>query len=303
VLIRSIPSEAAIGLYIIVVLYKRDLSASATCQSLLNQISTAPRDIIVVYDNSPTSDLGPIPDAWKVVIDPDNAGLAKAYNYAISQAKSKDYHWVLLLDQDTDLPSNFLVTTHEILALTDPNSDVVAVVPIVKCGNRQVSPMLPLLGREIPFKMRNVIEAKWLTAINSGTCLRVNFIESVGGFCTNFWLDYLDHWLFKMINNKGKSVYVSHVVLEHDLSVANMNRGVTAQRYKNVLAAERRFTNNFLPPLWRFVLVPRLLARALKHLILTHDKQLGRLMVGAAITQFVYLIRSLRPKSPGVGSH
>jgi GT2 family glycosyltransferase len=300
VLISSIRPEAAISLYIIVVLYERSLSASATCRSLLNQISPTPQDIIVLYDNSPISDLGPIPNSWEVVTDHDNGGLANAYNYAITQAKSKSYRWVLLLDQDTDLPSDFLVATHEILALTDPNNDIVAVVPIVKCDNRQVSPMVPLLGREIPFKKHSVVEQKWLTAINSGTCLRVSFIEGIGGFCKTFWLDYLDHWLFKVINNNGKHVYVSHMQLQHDLSVANMNSGLTAQRYKNVLAAERCFTNHFLPLPWRLVLVPRLLARGLKHLILTHDKQLGRLMFGAAVTQFYYVTRSLLPKSPTV---
>lgn len=299
-LISSIPSEAAINIYIIVVLYNRGLSASATCKSLLNQISLTPQDTVVVYDNSPTSDLGPMPNSWRVVMDPDNGGLAKAYNYAISQAKSKGYRWVLLLDQDTDLPGNFLAATREILSLTDPNNDIVAVVPIVKCGNRQVSPMLPLLGREIPYKLQNAVETRWLTAINSGTCLRLDFIESVGGFCSSFWLDFLDHWLFRIINDNRKSVYVSHLELQHDLSVANMNNSLSVQRYKNVLAAERRFTNNFLPPLWRFVLVPRLLARALKHLILTHDKRLGFLMIGAAAAQLVSLIRSLRPTARSV---
>ena len=300
VLISSIPSEAAINIYIIVVLYKRGLSASATCKSLLNQSSLTPQDTVVVYDNSPTSDLGSVPSSWRVVMDPDNGGLAKAYNYAISQAKSKGYRWVLLLDQDTDLPGNFLAATREILSLTDSNNDIVAIVPIVKCGDRQVSPMLPLLGREIPYKLQNAVEPRWLTAINSGTCLRIDFIESVGGFCNDFWLDFLDHWLFRIINDNGKCVYVSEVELQHDLSVANMNNGLSVQRYKNVLAAERRFTNNFLPPLWRFVLVPRLLARALKHLILTHDKRLGFSMIGAAAAQLFSLIRSLWPTPRGV---
>jgi GT2 family glycosyltransferase len=289
----SIRSE--VSLYVVVVLYERGLSTSATCRSLLNQIAPPAQDEIVLYDNSPRSDLESVPDRWQVVIDPTNGGLSKAYNYALSQAKSNGCRWLLLLDQDTNLPANFLASIHESIALTRLNSDIVAIVPVVQVGSRQVSPVLPRLGREIPFRMRGVVENKWLTAINSGACLRVEFIESIGGFCNNFWLDYLDHWLFKVINNNGKSVFVSHMVLQHDLSVANMNSGgLSVQRYKNVLAAERRFTNNFLPPLWRFILVPRLLARAVKHLVLTHNKRLGCLMVGAAATQLLALIRICR---------
>ncbi len=157
--------------------------------------------------------------------------------------------------------------------------------------------MLPLLGREVPFDRRNVVESHWLTAINSGTCLSVDFIEGIGGFSKIFWLDYLDHWLFKMINSRCKSVYVSDVVLQHDLSVSNMNAGLTVERYRNVLIAERRFTNDHLPLLWRVVLVPRLLARALKHLILTSNKRLGALMVIAAAEQILSLTRMRRPSS------
>jgi GT2 family glycosyltransferase len=300
VLVTGIQPEAAINLYIIVVLYQRSISASATCQALLRQVALSSQDIILVYDNSPISNLGPIPDSWNVVIDADNGGLAKAYNYAISEAKSANCRWVLLLDQDSELPGDFLSSTHESLSVTDFNHDIVAVVPIVKCGNRQISPMIPLLGREIPFKMQNVVESKWLTAINSGTCLRVDFIEGVGGFCKDFWLDYLDYWLFKIINNNGKSVYVTHDVLQHDLSVANMNNGISEERYNNVLTAERQFTNKFLPPLSRLVLVPRLVVRGLKHLILTKDKRLSYLMVRSAASQSLTLLRSFRPRPPGI---
>lgn len=287
--ISNFHAEQPISLYVIIVLYKCDIATSATCQSLLKQIGLEQQDIFVVYDNSPSANLGSTPKGWQVVLDPNNGGLLTAYNYAFSQARSKGCHWVLLLDQDTDLPANFVVTVHENLALMQSKTDVVAIIPIVKAGDRQVSPMLPRLGRETSYALRNVVESNWLTAINSGTCLRVDFIEGVGGFCKDFWLDYLDHWLFKTINSSRKCVYVTDVVLQHDLSVANMNSGLSVQRYKNVLLAERRFTNNYLPPIWRFVLIPRLLGRALKHLIMTRDKRLGCLMVVAAAAQLVSL--------------
>jgi hypothetical protein len=284
-------SERPIDLCVIVVLYNCAINTSSTCRSLLQQIVVEPNDTFIIYDNSPSSNLGPTPKGWEVVIDPTNGGLFTAYSYAVSKARSKGCRWVLLLDQDTDLPANFLDTVHEDLALMQAETDVVAIVPIVKAGNRQVSPMLPRLGREIPFDSRSVVEASWLWAINSGTCLRVDFIDSIGGFSNAFWLDFLDHWLFKMINNRRKRVYVGRLVLQHDLSVSNMNIGVTVNRYKNVLTAEREFTNHYLPPLWGCVLVPRLLARAFRHLIMTRNKRLGLLMVAAAGAQLHSLLK------------
>jgi Glycosyl transferase family 2 len=281
-----------IGVCIVVVVYRRAISDSATCLSLCNQGLKDSRDVFLVYDNSPRSNLGPVPIGWEVVLDSSNGGLFAAYSYAVTRAKAAGCPWVLLLDQDTELPPDFLSSVHESLALAHEKTDVVAIVPIVKAGNRQLSPMLPRLGWESPFALRDVVETNWLMAINSGTCLRVDFIESIGGFSKAFWLDYLDHWLFKMIHNMRKGVYVGSSVLQHELSVANMNRGLTVQRYKNVLSAERQFTNCYLPLLWRWALVPRILARALKHLVITRNKRLGLLMVAGAAMQTATLVRN-----------
>jgi hypothetical protein len=203
----------------------------------------------------------------------------------------------LLLDQDTSLPSNFLSGIHENLQHMQAHPLVVAIIPIIKAGDRQVSPMCPKLGRETVFEQRNVVMAEWLTAINSGTSIRVEFLEEVGGFCEDFWLDYLDHWLFKMISNMRKSVYVGDVVLHHDLSVANMS-SVSVERYENVLAAELRFANRYLPVSWRMVVVPRLLARAIKHLVTISERQLAASMASAAVAQAGYLCR-LKPPTWG----
>jgi GT2 family glycosyltransferase len=284
-----------IDLCVVVVLYNRTMNTSVTCRSLLQQTFIEPKDTFIIYDNSPSSNLGSsTPQGWEIVVDPSNGGLFTAYTYAVSRARSIGCPWVLLLDQDTELPSNFLVTVHEDLALMQAETDVVAIVPLVKAGNRQVSPMRPRLGREIPFDRRSVVEASWLWAINSGTCLRVDFIDSIGGFSNAFWLDFLDHWLFKMINNSRKRVYVSKLILQHELSVSNMDSGLTVERYKNVLRAEREFTNHYLPKLWRYVLIPRLLARASKHLIMTRNKRLGLLMVAAAAAQAHFLTKKWR---------
>jgi GT2 family glycosyltransferase len=294
-----------LGIFIVVVLYQRALDASPTCVSLLDQTFVGPRDVVLVYDNSAVSNLGPVPFGWEVVKDSSNGGLVAAYSCAVSRAKSAGCPWILLLDQDTQLPRSFFSSLHENVSRTREAPDVVAIVPIIMAGKRQVSPMIPRLGRENPFLLRDVIETNWLMAINSGACIRVDFIEGIGGFAKEYWLDFLDHWLFKMVHSKRKSVYVSGVVLQHELSVANMNNGLTVPRYRNVLSAERHFTNNHLPWPWRLVLALRLIARASKHLVVTRDKQLGLLMIAGAGAQMKALLRdcwvAIRPASAEPG--
>jgi hypothetical protein len=69
---------------------------------------------------------------------------------------------------------------------------------------------------------------------------------------------------------------------------------MSVERYQNILTAERRFTNGYLPPLWRLVLVPRLLARAVKHLMLTDDKRLAGCMANAALVQLASMLKGPR---------
>jgi glycosyltransferase involved in cell wall biosynthesis len=293
---RFLRSEAGVestALYIVVVLYNRSIDDSPTCADLLKQDCPGQRNIFLVYDNSACSKIGSVPEGWNVHLDPSNGGLSRAYNFAVAQAKALSCKWILLLDQDSNLPRNFLAGIHDSLLGMQAHPEVVAIIPIVKAGDRQVSPMYPRPGRESSFNRRNVVTSEWLTAINSGTCVRNDFIDEIGGFCDDFWLDYLDYWLFKMINNARKSVYVGDIVLEHDLSVANMN-GVSVARYKSVLAAELRFTNGYLPLFWRMIIVPRLLARAIKHLLLTRDKRIAASMAMAAVAQVGYLCRFRR---------
>jgi GT2 family glycosyltransferase len=282
-------------LFVVVVLYKCAVSESQTCLSLLSQIDSDHRDVFLVYDNSPGSGSCSIPAGWQYCHDEANGGLVRAYNYALSQAKLGGCPWLLLLDQDSRLPPDFLARVRVSMIEMEPNADVVALVPIVVANSRQLSPIIPKLGREKFYDRRRFVESDWVMAINSGTCVRVRFIDDLGGFSADFWLDYLDHWLFRMIAIRGKSVYVTDSVIQHELSVADMNHSMmSVERYQNILTAERRFTNGYLPPLWRLVLVPRLLARAVKHLMLTDDKRLAGCMANAALVQLASMLKGPR---------
>jgi GT2 family glycosyltransferase len=274
-----------VEVFVVVVLYKCAVGESLTCISLMNQMQANARDAVLLYDNSPAPDPHSIPAGWDYRHDPGNGGLAQAYNDAVARAQSAGYGWMLLLDQDSRLPPDFLVGVRNSMRAMDSRNDVVALVPIVESNSRQLSPLIPKPAWEKPYGRRNLVESDWLMAINSGTCVRVAFIEELGGFSKDFWLDYLDHWLFKMIAVHGRSIYVMDAVIQHELSVTDMNRGMSVERYSNILAAELHFANEFLPLSWRLALVPRLLARALKHLIATSDKRLAARMAIAACTQ------------------
>jgi len=270
----------------VIVLYKCTIAQSSTCISMRTQDSYDNGAVCcLIYDNSPIGSSDDLPLGWIYVSDPTNKGLSAAYNHAISQAKHSGAQWLLLLDQDSRLPKNFMANLQSEIAACHKRSEIAAIVPIVFSNLRQVSPFLPKLGFDRPYNLSRSITSEWIAAINSATCIRTSFLESIGGFCTEFWLDYLDHWLFRKIYDNGHSVFVGEMRIEHSLSVANFNQGLEASRYKNVLAAEMAFTNRCLPAYWRPILAMRLIARAIKHALFTRDKRIALLIIRAALEE------------------
>src|ERR1700722_11755188 len=95
----------------IVVLYKQAPAESHALSSFFRILNERPQMAghfsLVVYDNSPHSH--EVADTFPVdyVHDPSNGGLAAAYNYALGRAEGAGYEWLLLLDQDTTLTSEF----------------------------------------------------------------------------------------------------------------------------------------------------------------------------------------------------
>jgi GT2 family glycosyltransferase len=278
----------------LIVLYERSVIESSTCISIQDQ-DTYDRDSFnyLVYDNSPVAHSGGIPTEWMYVNDPTNQGLYGAYSYANRRCADLGADWLLLLDQDSTLPSNFMKNLLLDVALCE-SQFIAAIVPLVISKGRQVSPFLPRFGFDRPYGLTHSTTSQWVGAINSAACIRVSFVNSIGGFSDDFWLDYLDHWLFRRIYDTSHSVFVSEMRVDHCLSVADFNNGLEVDRYKNVLAAERIFTNKYLPPLWRPILALRLAARACKHMIRTTNKRIAFLMMKASLQQ----VRSIFDRIP-----
>lgn len=271
-------------LLIVTVLYKCSLSNSATLVSLAEQKLPPGRACYLLYDNSPAPAYPKLLPHWLYVSDPSNGGLSRAYNCALAEARRQRCAWLLLLDQDSTLSQDFLDCL--LMAIdTQETDDVVAVAPRVKMGNRQLSPLKPGILRTRPIEVQNAVVQGWLLGVNSGLAVKAEFIDSIGGFSHEFWLDYLDHWLFRKIYESGQKVFVSSSTIQHNLSVTNLNEGMTIDRYQNILDAEIYFTNHHLEKSWQLALPFRFVARSIKHLFRTRNRMFSRMMLSAARKQ------------------
>jgi GT2 family glycosyltransferase len=220
---------------------------------------------LLIYDNSPAAAV-PRPEAWEGVAltyrhDSRNLGLAVAYNMALQEAAASGRQWLLLLDQDTHLNAGFLDTLLDRLAASA--DAVCALVPKLRQGKAILSPTRVMQMREQPVKadFEGVCEER-VTALNSGACLRVATLEEIGGFPLQYPLDYLDHAVFFRLQQTGGKVQVIKSVLEHHLSLLNLNEEMSLDRYTKMLAAERRFVRESSSVRGEWILRLRLLKRS-----------------------------------------
>ena len=247
----------------VVVVYNCEFSESDSVSSLFQILNENPelakRFSVVLYDNSaqPQSPVSPPDFPTHYVHDPSNGGLATAYNLALARAESEEREWLLLLDQDTTLTREFISELVETAETLRTRPEVAAIVPKLLVHGNVHSPAIPFTDQmrrqflrptqALTHDVVGVLPQR-LCAYNSGSTLRVAALRSIGGFPTEFWLDFLDHAVFHAFIVHGYRVYVMLAMLAHDSSYSDLGT-VPLWRMHNILMAQSLYMKrrgNFL---------------------------------------------------------
>jgi hypothetical protein len=270
----------------VVVRYQMPLSESPTLQGLCDAFSSQP-DLargytVMIWDNSPEASVDPhlsIPFLYQH--SKVNCGVSGAYNGAMEYALEHGYPWLLLLDQDTKITHEFLLTmlrySHDLL----PRQEIAAIAPTVLTGRIVVSPhrqLFSLKGRlQYPAGELGIAPGE-AAAINSGCIMRVAALQAIGGFSTDFWLDYSDYYVFHQFFVHGMKVWrAADVELEHDLSVMDYDLLMTPSRYRNLSDAETAFYDLYKGRIGNAGHAVRLLARAIKQRMKFDNPEFSRI--------------------------
>ena len=253
----------------VVVLYKRRPERSETINSLaavFEKNAELLRSIrVVIWDNSPTSiDPQDLPFACDYKHAGRNVGTSGAYNKAMEFADAQGSPWLLLLDQDTSVSSEFLPRMLEYSYLLEDSPEIGSVVPFIYSHTQLVSPRLLLnfnRTRQIPLTLHGICR-KRAFAINSTTLVRVAALKEIGGYSEEFWLDLSDVYAFQAMYLNGRYMYVAaDLVLQHSLSGMDYDKEMTYERYRNFLAAEGAFVDLYSSPLEQAAQLFRLFIR------------------------------------------
>ncbi len=228
-----------------IVLYKLAPAESISFQTLQTaheQVNNGQLQMkIFFYDNTPGGqDPGVLPEGAQYEAAPENRGLAEAYNRALEIAQAEGFEWLLTLDQDSVLPSNFLSGLAEGVAGVRDNPRVAAVVPQIMGEGRMLSPnyfLFSTLPRFFP-KGFIGISPRATYAFNSASTLRVRTLREVGGYSPWFWLDNSDACMFRQLHLHSKQVFVAgNIQVEHEFSMFNIKERVSLERYQNIVDA------------------------------------------------------------------
>lgn len=257
----------------VIVLYEQQLEESLTFQSFQSlSLGVAEQPLLLVYDNS-SAPLTHVPSNIIYFHDPRNIGVQPAYEYARSYAETHEYPYLLLLDQDSWITSELW---RDYLAAIYSPAPPTAIVPRVYDQETLISPFYTtsLFSRSSK-SVQPGVYTSGITAISSGCLLSTSFISKQGGFSDEFPLDYLDHWLFYLLEKEAQPVLVLATLLKHQLSVQNYNT-ISVERYHSISQAERHFYQTYRPELFP-TYQRHLYKRLLKQILTVKNKRIAKM--------------------------
>jgi GT2 family glycosyltransferase len=249
------PAGRIFKLFAVVVLYKlkpNESIAFTTLQDAIyeSQLSHANFGILL-YDNTPGGqDIGPVPAEVQYRADPNNSGLATAYNYALEIAEEKGFDWLLTLDQDTTLPVDFLSKLRSAAEYVAPMSSVAAIVPQISSDRRLVSPFTltkhwtvtkVFPDGYIGIPLENVY------AGNSATTTKVSALRAIGGYDPRFYFYFSDIVMNRRLHSNNLSTLVAgDIHVEHELSGLDLKNRTTLDLYDERCRAEEALFDEYM---------------------------------------------------------
>lgn len=195
-----------------------------------------------------------------------NKGLPKAYNAAINVLNLGANDFVVILDQDTEIPADF-IEKYENFISKNPEADIIC--PIVLDS---VGVMSPSLSSGLKFKHINSVEdvnqknIADYSFINSGICIKGSVFEQVK-YDENLFLDLVDHDF--ILSSKKKNLKIAicfDVVLNQNFSGVTKNSyNQDYSRFSIYLNDAKHFYKKWFNNNYKFILLPRAIKLCILH--------------------------------------
>lgn len=204
----------------LIVAYGSDPMETMSLKTLLSAEFPREQLRVLIWDNSPQPNVNHFV-LRQLGVDylstPENLGLSVIYNRVIAEYLLNG-EYLLLLDQDTLLPNNFLLICE---AAVQQQLDIDLFLPMIWANNSWVSPLTYMMGWGYYWRHPRVgrMASRKICAINSGMLISAAYLKNdfpgyderlrFYGTDTQFMLEYIE---------RRSELVVLDVCLEHDLS-------------------------------------------------------------------------------------
>jgi rhamnosyltransferase len=154
----------------------------------------------------------------EVIWGQQNLGIAAALNAGADVALASDRsRWILMLDQDSHVPPDFVATMFDAYEAC-PFKDEVALIG----ANYQLKfRTLQAPGGDGQARMFREVE----TLMTSGTLVKGRFFSECGSLDESFFMDYVDHeFCFRVRRHGLRIIQANSAILQHQLGSPTVHR-------------------------------------------------------------------------------
>ncbi len=222
------------SLAVVIVVYNTKLETSESFQSVKGMCRNGTTFDLIVYDNSPKPQQPIELPGLRItyIHDPENSGVSKAYNVAAIHATALGKHWILLLDQDTTMPSAILEAYQREIGR---HPEISLFVPVLKLRNGKIfSPCSYRFKRGFYLKTISggIHSLNKLAPVNSGMLVDLKAFHEVGGYNEKVKLDFSDFQFIERFRKVYKTFYVMDVICEQDFSDDEISFSTQEKRFR-----------------------------------------------------------------------
>jgi GT2 family glycosyltransferase len=228
---------------IVLVIYEHVISKSNAFITLAHQVNSLNvESCFYIYDNSQKSQLFCTDIDHIYIHDQSNAGVSLAYNNAFDFALKNGFEWVMLSDQDTKYPNEYLQSV--IKYIISVKSLIFA--PILKENNIFLSPVIFRNFRGTPISILpetgfvDFNSRFW--PLNSAMLVNREIFREIN-FDNKAKLDFSDFIFIDRVSKKINSYYLMDITISHSLS-SNMKQSISKSilRYKFYITGLKQYS-------------------------------------------------------------
>jgi rhamnosyltransferase len=207
---------------LVMVTYRPDVEIlSKALNSIKDQVQT-----IIIVDNTETGfdfDQLQLLDKYrlKIVKLYDNKGIAKAQNIGIKLANEEDTEYVMLSDQDSEYPLNYVENMIKAFSYcSSNNSNIAAIGPSYKDLNRD-NKREPFIVSERLLNKKSYAECGYINVtrlIATGMIIPLEIFKFVGAFEDDLFIDWVDfEWCWRARSMGYQIIGNANVVITHTI--------------------------------------------------------------------------------------